>query len=190
MEGPNYLAFDLVHFKLLVNQPGDEVEVTIYLSLPAYTDGTWYKYNPVNDEWLDYSDYTEFSADRRAVYLRIKDGGFGDVDGIENGIIVDPLAFRTVSNHNVGSDSDTFLEEFFESIIPEISCFITTAAAQPSDGQSLNVWREIRGRELSILFVLIVLVYAGRAVLKKINRSVSLGTKGYQSWSEAHKGWR
>ncbi len=57
--------------------------VTIYLSKAAYDDGKWYKYNPVNDEWLDYNDYTEFSADRMVVYLSIKDGGSGDADGIE-----------------------------------------------------------------------------------------------------------
>ena len=187
--GPNFLAFDLVHFKLIVNQPGDEVEVTIYLSHPAYSDGTWYKYDPVNDIWLDYSEYTEFSSDRRSVFLRIKDGGFGDADGIENGIIVDPLAYRTVSNHNASSDSESFLEEFFEGL-SDISCFITTAATAPAEGKSLNLWHEIRGRELSILFILILLALAGREVCQRINRYRSVGMKGRQSWREANKGWR
>ena len=189
MGGPNYLAFDLVHFKLIVNQPGDEAEVTIYLSHPAYLDGTWYKYDPVNKKWLDYSDYTEFSPDRRSVFLRLKDGGFGDADGIENGIIVDPLAYRTVSNHNAGSSSDSFIEEVFEGFA-DISCFITTASATPDDKQSWNLWREIRGRELSILFILIVVVYTGRIVFQRINRHFNMGIKGHQSWNEAHKAWR
>ncbi len=63
-----------------------------FLSKPAYKKGRCFKYDPVNDVWLDYSDYTQFSPNRKEVYLTLKDGGFGDADGIANGIIVDPLA--------------------------------------------------------------------------------------------------
>ncbi len=144
--------------------------VTIYLSTAAYDDGKWYKYNAVNDEWLDYSDYTTFSADRKIVELSLKDGGFGDADGIENGIIVDPLVLGTVSDHSSGG-SDSFVEKTIESIIPDIGCFISTAASRPVDKKALNLWREIRGRELSILFILIVFVYAGKVVFVKIKQS-------------------
>ncbi len=101
-DGPKFLAFGLIHFSLLVNEPGDEVVVTIYLSKAAYDDGVWYKYDPVNDEWVDYSEFMDFSANRKMVYLTLKDGGFGDADGIANGIIVDPLALRTATNHSSG----------------------------------------------------------------------------------------
>jgi hypothetical protein len=43
-----------------------------------------------------------------------------------------------------------------------VGCFITTAAPQPEGG--LNIWSEIRGRELAILFVLIVLAFVGKSV--------------------------
>jgi hypothetical protein len=89
---PESIPFGLLNFKLIVDQPGDEAVVTIYLSDPAPPDALWYKYDPVNKIWLDYSDFTEFSSDRKAVYLTIMDGGFGDADGIENGIIIDPSA--------------------------------------------------------------------------------------------------
>ena len=90
---PAAIQFGLLSFKLRVKAPGDETMVTIYLSRAAADDGKWYKYDPINAEWVDYSAYIEFGADRKVVYLSLKDGGFGDADGIENGIIVDPLAF-------------------------------------------------------------------------------------------------
>ena len=74
--------------------------MTIYLSQAAYDDGIWYKYDPVNAEWFDYSEFIDFSADRKTVYLTLTDGGFGDADGIANGIIVDPLALRTATDHS------------------------------------------------------------------------------------------
>ena len=129
-DAPNYLAFGLIHFKLLVNEPGDEVVVTIYLSKSAYADGIWYKYNPVKDEWLDYSEFTEFSADRKMVYLTLKDGGFGDADGIENGIIVDPLALRTVTDH--GSGGGSFVGDVAESLNPTGVCFFRPPPGRPT----------------------------------------------------------
>jgi hypothetical protein len=80
--------------------------VTIYLSKAADNEGKCYKYDPVNRIWQDYSIYTKFSPNRQEVYLTLKDGGFGDADGIENGIIVDPLAFGSESDpKNDNSDS-------------------------------------------------------------------------------------
>jgi hypothetical protein len=177
---PNFLAFGLIHFKLLVNQPGDEVVVTIYLSKPAYDDGTWYKYNPVNDEWLDYSDYTDFSDDRKLVYLRLKDGGIGDADGIENGVIVDPLALRTVSDHNSGG-SDFFATDVAETLDPTGACFISSAAGR----QSPSLTGELRGRELSLILILMMLAYIGRQISVKIRQHLRAGRK-----TSLMEGWR
>jgi len=63
---------------LIVSQPGDEVGVTLNLSRAASPDGTWYKYDPVDDIWYDYSAYTEITDDRKRIYLTLKGGGFGD----------------------------------------------------------------------------------------------------------------
>ena len=99
-----------------MDQPGDEVVVTIHLSEPAFDGAIWYKYDSVNKIWQDYSEYTEFSEDRRAVYLTLTDGGFGDADGIENGVIIDPLALgvpaaptSAVSSGGSGSSSACFI---------------------------------------------------------------------------------
>jgi hypothetical protein len=165
---PKSIQFGLIDFKILVNTPGDETVVTIHLSRAALEKGILYKYDPINDEWLDYSDYAEFSKNRKTVYLTLKDGGFGDADGIENGIIVDPLtvgsATAVVDGSGSGSDDSEFdeLVDSFEDLMANVGCFITTAAPQPEGG--LNIWSEIRGRELAILFVLIVLAFVGKSV--------------------------
>jgi len=99
------LPFGLISFKLIVDAPGDEAVVTLHLSRAAAQDSIWYKYDPVEDAWYDNSAYTEFSADRKKVYLTLVDGGFGDADGIANGIIVDPLALIESSSTAAAADA-------------------------------------------------------------------------------------
>ncbi len=142
---PESMRFGLLNFKLIVDQPGDEAQVTIYLSEPAPFGAVWYKYDPVNRIWQDYSEYTEFSEDRRAVYLRLTDGGFGDADGIENGVIIDPLALgvpaaptSAVSSGGSGSSS---------------ACFITTANHNLSAKKPIDIWKKIRAIEPAIMFL-------------------------------------
>ena len=160
---PRFFEFGLLDFKVLVNNPGDETVVTIYLSKAAYAEGSCFKYDPVNDAWLDYAEYTEFSPNRKQVYLTLKDGGFGDADGIENGIIVDPLAFGSESNPNGGGSDDSPIEDVMDSL----GCFISTAAMQPDNPQTWNLWHEVRGREPAIVLVAILLVLAAKAVWRR-----------------------
>jgi hypothetical protein len=160
---PNYFEYGLLDFKIIVNQPGDETIVTIYLSKPAFKHGNCFKYDPVNNAWFDYSDYTEFSPNRKEVYLTLKDGGFGDADGIENGIIVDPLAFGSESDPNGGGSDDTPIEDVMDSL----GCFISTSAMQPDNRQPWNLWHEVRGREPAIALVAILLVLAAKAVRRR-----------------------
>ena len=166
IDQPGSIQFGLVHFKILVNAPGDETVVTIYLSRAAMEDGFLLKYDPVNALWLDYSDYAEFSPDRKVVYLMLKDGGLGDADGIENGIIVDPLTIGTaIGGGGGGSSVASAVGDVVEGILPEALCFISTATQQPGGG--LNIWSEIRGRELAILFAIILLGYVVRLFLAR-----------------------
>ena len=170
---PNFTEFGLLNFKVLVNNPGDEMVMTIYLSKPAFKNGTCFKYDPVDGVWLDYSDYTDFSPNRKEVYLTIKDGGFGDADGIENGIIVDPLAFGSESDPNGdGGSNDSPVDD----IVDGLSCFISTAAAHPNDGDrhSWSLWREIKGREMAIIFVIILLACLGKVVFSRIRSNGGL----------------
>ena len=165
---PAAIQFGLLSFKLRVKAPGDVTTVTIYLSSAAADHGKWYKYDPINAEWVDYSAYIEFGADRKVVYLSLKDGGFGDADGVENGIIVDPLAFGLSAELDAGSDAVSSSDaagsgdhsNFFDD-----SCFISSAASRPDSGQAVVQWPIIEGIELSTLFILMLWAYRREGAL-------------------------
>ena len=139
---PESMPFGLLNFKLIVDQPGDEAVVTIYLSEPAPLNAVWYKYDPVNKIWQDYSEYTEFSDDRKSIYLTLIDGGFGDADGIENGVIIDPLSLGVPAPtaSSGGSNSSS-------------ACFITTANYNLTTDGPMAIWKKMRGIELAMMFL-------------------------------------
>jgi hypothetical protein len=166
---PKYAQLGLIHFKIRVEVPGDETVVTIHLSQATIKKSILYKYDPVNAEWLDYSDYAEFSPNRKIVYLTLKDGGFGDADGIENGIIVDPLTVGTETAVDYGSGTSNpvdAVEDIVEGILPKVGCFISTAVQKPAGGR--NIRSEIRGREPALLFILFLLGCIGKSVFNRL----------------------
>jgi hypothetical protein len=87
---PKNFPFGLIDFRLRVAEPGDQAVITVYFSDRAPKDGKWYKYDPIEGIWYDYSAYAEFGANKKSVTLLLEDGGIGDADRIANGIIVDP----------------------------------------------------------------------------------------------------
>lgn len=175
---PTYIEFGLIDFKLLVNNPGAETTVTIFLSKPAYKKGICFKYDPVNDLWLDYTGYTQFSLNRKEVYLTLKDGGFGDADGIANGIIVDPLTFGSETDPNSDS-SDMPIEEIVDGIgdiLPNgLSCFIGTAAGE-FGRYKLNAVRPPQaGIVLSVIFLVFFLSYGSKNLLSRWAKAAGKG---------------
>ncbi len=86
---PGRLPSAMLAYKLVLHRPGQRALVTIKLSDPAPAGATWVKYDAVNG-WQDYSHHAAISADRRWVTVEVKDGAFGDADGVANGIIIDP----------------------------------------------------------------------------------------------------
>jgi len=84
---PDELPLGLISFKLLVSNPGDTAEITIYSN--SAMPNSWFKYDSING-WQDFSSNAIFSSDNKSVTLTITDGGHGDCDGVANGIIVDP----------------------------------------------------------------------------------------------------
>jgi hypothetical protein len=165
--------FGILDFKLLVSTPGEEMTVTIYLSKPAYKMGKCFKYDPVNKVWLDYSDHTRFSPNRKEVYLTLRDGGFGDADGIENGIIVDPLAFGSESDPKSDS-SDSPNDEIVDGNISDgTSCFIDTTAGELNK-YKLNAFRPkqpVFG--LMVLLVLTCLSYLFKNLFSRSTKSAN-----------------
>jgi subtilisin family serine protease len=84
------LAMGLISFKAICNQVGDRIEINYYSSEPLPDGVKWYKYDPING-WQDYSAHiVSISPDRKSITVEYQDGGFGDLDGIANGVIIDP----------------------------------------------------------------------------------------------------
>lgn len=82
---------EMIAFRLAVDE-GAIVEVGVYFSETLPETSEWYKYD-LQHGWQDYSDHVEFAdlaGGGTVAVLELQDGGFGDADGIANGIIVDP----------------------------------------------------------------------------------------------------
>jgi hypothetical protein len=150
---PEHMPFGLIHFKILVNEAGAEAVVKVHLSEPVPADSKWYKFDPIADTWLDYSEYAVLSSDGKSVMLTIIDGGFGDLDGTANGIIIDPSGIATSSAGD--SSGDEILDSAGEILNSGGSCFITTAAHRPAGLQPLNFSADGRRPQWAILILLL-----------------------------------
>jgi hypothetical protein len=93
---PYYMPLGLCTIGLTVDYPGDTAMVTVYFSEAAPAGAKWYLYDSTKG-WMDYSRLARFGADRKSVSIRLKDWGYGDNDGIANGVIVDPGGFGLAS---------------------------------------------------------------------------------------------
>ncbi len=168
-EKPESLPFGLINFKLLLTEPGATATVDIYFSEPTDSDSKWYKYDPIEVLWHDYSAFTEFGVGYTNVTVTIQDGGFGDADGVENGIIVDPAGVGVPSTSSDSGNDGDGLGDMLNDL--NLGCFITTAALQPSDAETKKLWSEIRGRELAIVFISLFLIYAGKLAVFRIRQT-------------------
>jgi len=169
---PDYFPFGLINFKLNMDQPGDQAEITIYFSEPAPEGGRWFKYDPIETTWTDFSTQTDFSQDRYSVTLYLEDGGDGDADGIANGIIVDPSGVA-VSSSSIGSGA-----------ADGVTCFISTVSSPGGVKQAGPVWNQIRGRELAIMLVLLALLKGMTIVLRRIKQRWEETQRRYDMYHE------
>lgn len=94
----------MVAYKVLLDEPGQWAHVSVQLSTAAPSGAKWVRYDTING-WVDCSDGMVFSADRQMVTMTIKDGGYGDTDGVANGIIVDPSGLALLTD--VSPDAGT-----------------------------------------------------------------------------------
>ena len=100
---PFDLPLGLISFRLEMDHVGGIARIRVYFSEPAPQAARWIKYDSING-WQDYSAHAAFAPDRRSVEIEIQDGGFGDADGVENGIVIDPSGFG-IATTGVSSDS-------------------------------------------------------------------------------------
>lgn len=86
---PEKMPFGLIGFRIKLKTIGDTANVTVYFPEAIAVGAKWYSHNRL-EGWRDNSNHAVFSEDGRSVVLAFRDGGFGDVDGAANGVIVDP----------------------------------------------------------------------------------------------------
>jgi len=140
---------DLIDMQIKVLMPGDETTITVYLENPAPEELKLYYYSRIDNCWSDYSDSAEFNAARDQVKITLEDGGIGDDDGVENGIIVDPFAFALSSEPSVPMSEGSDLAVV-------AGCFIGSVAyANSIDSKEIGVTKNPQIL-LLILFGLIV----------------------------------
>ncbi len=173
---PDYFPFGLINFKLVMDQPGDPAEITVYFSEPVPDGGRWYKYDPIEATWTDYSSQADFSADRRSVTLYLEDGGDGDADGTINGIIVDPSG--------VGVSSSGGVSESGGALADVAGCFIATTSSQPGKIDAGQIWQEIRGRELAFVLALLATVKILTIILQRTRRRWEAIQRRYEMYHE------
>lgn len=181
---PEYFPFGLISFRLRMNQPGDQAVITVYFSEPAPEDGRWFKYDPIEATWTDYTAQVDFSADHQSVTLYLEDGGEGDADGTANGIIVDPsgLAVSSASTGSGGAGGGGSGDG-----IPYLrGCFISTASApaQAKQASHGHLWNRIRGRELAIVLMLLGLLKGFAMVVKRGKRRWAETQRQYEKYQE------
>ena len=139
---PEDMTFGLVHFKLIVDRPGAQATVSVHLSAPAPPGSRWYKFDSIAGTWMDYSDYALISDDRMAVTLTITDGGLGDLDGIANGVIIDPSGLGLPSGSSGGGGDDIIgsldnaVGDTFDELASKAGCFVDTATRKLQDLRS------------------------------------------------------
>lgn len=79
----------LFSYRAKLSSPGATGKFRVYFPMAVASNAVFYKYDTING-WQDFSEHTTIGADGRSIVLEIQDGGFGDADGVANGVIVDP----------------------------------------------------------------------------------------------------
>jgi hypothetical protein len=87
------LLFGLMGFKAEVANVGARMEMIFHSSVVLPPGVKCYKYFPDNG-WQDYSAHiVAISGDRKSITVEYKDGDYGDLDGVANKFVIDPVGF-------------------------------------------------------------------------------------------------
>jgi hypothetical protein len=119
------MEFGLVGFKLYLQNGVKTAIVKIHFSRQVGTDAKLYKYS-TNTGWKMVEN-TVLAPDRKSVMLILEDGGLGDEDGIENGVIVDPSGIA--ATESLAADSASLSTGGTSSSDGGGSCFISAGTS-------------------------------------------------------------
>jgi len=123
------LLIGLMSFKVEVDQVGDIIEIIYHISEPMPADAKCYKYDPING-WQDYSAHVvSISPDRKSITLEYKDGDFGDLDGVANKFVIDPVGFGVAADDDDDDGGGG-----------GGGCFISTIASGFSKSSEILAW--------------------------------------------------
>ena len=103
--------------------------MTLYFSSDISDAQGYYVYDTING-WQDYTEHATFNADGRSVTLELQDGGYGDSDGVANGVIVDPGGVVAIASGDTSTASSSGGSGGGGG-----SCFIATAKSQSAGPQ-------------------------------------------------------
>jgi hypothetical protein len=90
---PDEFVLGLISFKVTTANAGDVAQVTLYFSEPIPTGARFFKYDSIKGlREYPFAAFGNTAAGNAYVTLQLRDGDpdFGDVDGLENRIIIDP----------------------------------------------------------------------------------------------------
>ena len=104
---PQYFPYGLMNLNLQLTEIGGKAIIEIYWPNQQDTQHRWYKYDPLNG-WYEYPVF----IDGDKYILEIVDGGYGDADGIANGIIVDPIGMSLDATDISSSGSSMGLDSY------------------------------------------------------------------------------
>ncbi|MEO5367626.1 MAG: hypothetical protein H7831_14980, partial [Magnetococcus sp. WYHC-3] len=100
---PPGVPFGMLGWRMTTPDVGGTHVITLRLPAPAPSGARWFFYDPQSG-WWDNSYLGVVSSDRRSVALSVTDGGFGDLDGTANGVIVDPGGIGVFTAASGGDD--------------------------------------------------------------------------------------
>jgi hypothetical protein len=135
----------LISFKVGLLNGANSASVTVNLITPAPEDAVWYKYHLENG-WVPYPNVT-FGDDRKSITIHLVDGGDGDDDGVQNGVIVDPSGL----GYAVGGDNSSGISDDSSSSDSSLGdgCFISTPLSETvpynSGNAQLLIWLGLIG---------------------------------------------
>ena len=154
--GPK-LRYGLMVFNVALDQIGGTAKFELYLPEKPYTWAKWYKYDTING-WYEFP--VDIVGDK--YFIEITDGGFGDADGVQNGIVVDPIGLAEMSTELETIDSFDALDSGdSESTLDRLknACFI-----QASLDRSVVETTDVGARQMMafrfVCCVLLVLISA------------------------------